>query len=465
MKSLFAIIKTKDEDRKILYANEDQFNLDQVFNIRDGENSDIVTYRDKITQFFQQYQYFGLIQKSNFLGYSTNFIIDFFSQERKAQCHELMIEDLIFYIQNIKEPLSITLVLVIQKESQYNSQYAQYYLTFIKKCLQKIENESQALTRMSNHIIQNISLFEKEINSQIPEYEKQKCKSIQVRDNVTNIAKKYLDQCELRKNLNQFSDAFTKKKLINFFQIQMTPPQQDLVLNPISIVIKPYQTLLLANFIGKDDNTYISQRFLSFIQKMQPTKSFQEMSNLYYFSMNEIQVYVNHIMINNQNQMSLLLNKITDDSYFTIACTQTHKKLAEKIPLKQYVSFIRCPMSSLELRQDRLIEKIDSQFCNIIGFRLIRECQVYLYQKDPTLNFKRVEDEINKIAAELTKAKEKQGEREKKFTQLIRFYQSLVKFLGKPYTVQEIAYQKNMDISRLWVHIHWLKSLVGFYCL
>ncbi|CAD8198221.1 unnamed protein product [Paramecium octaurelia] len=464
MKSLFAIIKTRDEDRKILYASEEQFNLDQVFNIRDGENSDIVTYRDKITQFFQQFQYFGLIQKSNFLGYSTNFIIDFFSQERKAQCHELMIEDLIFYIQAIKEPVSITLVLVIQKESQYNSQYASYCLTFIKKCLQKIEKESKALTRMSNLIIQNISQFEKEINSQIPEYEKQKCKSIQVRDNVTNIARKYLDSCELRRNLNQFCQAFVNRKMINFFQIQMTPPQQDLMLNPIAIVIKPYQTLLVANFIGKDDNTYISQRFLTFIQKMQPTKSFQEMSNLYYFSMTEIQVYVNHIMMNNQNQMSLLLNKLTDDSYFTIACTQTHKKLAEKIPLKQYVSYIKCPMSSQQLRQDR-IEKIESQFCNIIGFRLIRECQVYLYQKDPTLTQKKVEDEINKIAAELTKSKDKQGEKEKKFTQLIRFYQSLLKFLGKPYTVQEIAYQKNMDISRLWAHIHWLKSLVGFYCL
>jgi hypothetical protein len=45
--------------------------------------------------------------------------------------------------------------------------------------------------------------------------------------------------------------------------------------------------------------------------------------------------------------MSLILNKITDDSYFVIASTQPHKRLIDKLPnMKALVPSFNEPISS-----------------------------------------------------------------------------------------------------------------------
>lgn len=45
--------------------------------------------------------------------------------------------------------------------------------------------------------------------------------------------------------------------------------------------------------------------------------------------------------------MSLILNKITDDSYFVIASTQPHKRIIEKVPnMKTLVPSLNEPISS-----------------------------------------------------------------------------------------------------------------------
>lgn len=51
---------------------------------------------------------------------------------------------------------------------------------------------------------------------------------------------------------------------------------------------------------------------------IKPIKSFQELSISDNFSMGEIQTYVNHLLIIDNQQISFLMNKINDFTYFVI---------------------------------------------------------------------------------------------------------------------------------------------------